>query len=72
MIPRVNQGQNHFICYAEVGLQNKWCLLKISRRTFLNKIYNINSKQLIDKKWLDLFSVRRFDGQMHLLKLTSP
>ena len=29
MIPCDNQSQNHVICYAEVGLQNKWRLLKI-------------------------------------------
>ena len=31
MIPRGNQNQNQFICYAEFGLKNKWCLLKISK-----------------------------------------
>ena len=31
MIPRGHQSQNQFICSAEVGLQNKLCLLKISK-----------------------------------------
>ena len=31
MIPRGNQSQSQFIFYAEVGFQNKWCLLKISK-----------------------------------------
>ena len=31
MIARGNQSQNQFICYAEVGLQNRWSLLKISK-----------------------------------------
>ena len=31
MIPHGNQSQNQFICYAEVDLQNKWSLLKISK-----------------------------------------
>ena len=31
MIPRGNQSQNQFIGYAEVGLQNRRSLLKISK-----------------------------------------
>ena len=39
MIPCGNQSQNHVICYAEVGLQNKIDVcLKFSKRMFLNKI----------------------------------
>ena len=40
MIPCGNQSQNHIICYAEVGLQNKIndVCLKFSKSMFLNKI----------------------------------
>ena len=40
MIPRGNQSQNQFICYAEVGLQNKIndVCLKFPKIMFLNKL----------------------------------
>ena len=45
MIPRGNQSQNQFICYAEFGLQNKWCLLKISK----NYVFEQNLEHQLER-----------------------
>ena len=48
MIPCGNQSQNHIICYAEVGLQNKWCLHKI----FKTYVFELNlEQQLVTVNW---------------------
>ena len=46
MIPRGNWSQNQFICYiVEVGLQNKWCLLKISK----NYVFEQNLEHQLER-----------------------
>ena len=35
--------------------------LKFPKSKFLNKILIIDLEQLIDKKWVDLFTIRTFD-----------
>ena len=51
-----------FVMQKLVSKTNDICL-KFPKSKFLNKIYNINSEQLIDKKWLDLFDCQILMGK---------